>query len=79
MTWQPQFLAQFLGYAAALSDGVAAGILWSIGALTLLTALIGLNTKTRTSRWFALLQTVALLALPALLLIGMVESMMPPG
>lgn len=75
MTWQ----SQFLGYTSALSDGPAAYILWTIGTLTLLTWIVGLRAHVRGNRWYRVLQTVALLALPLLLLVGMAASMMPPA
>jgi hypothetical protein len=71
--------SQFLGYAAALSDGPAAYILWIIGALTLSTWLVGLSAGVRRSRLYWVLQTAALWALPLLLLGGMAASMMPPA
>ncbi|SAL19819.1 hypothetical protein AWB74_00697 [Caballeronia arvi] len=69
----------FLGYASMLADGDAAYLLWIIGALSLFTFVAGLGEEVRTSRWYRVLQSVALLALPALLLLGMVVSMIPPA
>ncbi|CAB3781973.1 hypothetical protein LMG27177_01133 [Paraburkholderia fynbosensis] len=69
--------SQFLGYAAALADGEAAYLLWAIGGLTLLTWAVGLSKKAGVRGWYRVMQAVALLALPVLLIIGMVASMIP--
>lgn len=71
--------SEFLACASTLADGDAAYLLWSIGALALFTFVVGLLRRVRNSRWYRLLQSVALLALPALLLLGMVVSMIPPA
>lgn len=71
--------SELLGYASMLADGDAAYILWFIGALSLVAFLAGLRSEARSSRWYQILQSAALLALPALLLAGMVVSMIPPA
>lgn len=71
--------SNFLGYSAALSDGAAAPLLWTIGAFSLLIWAVGLRSEVWQTRWYKLFQSVALLALPALLLVGMVASMIPPA
>jgi hypothetical protein len=69
----------FLGYAAALSDGEASYLLWIIGATTLIAWAVGLRAGAWNRKWYRIFQGAALLALPALLLVGMVASMMPPA
>lgn len=71
--------SEFLGYAAALADGAAAYLLWGIGTFSLLVWLVGLNRAYREGQWYRFLRAAALLALPVLLLIGMVVSMIPPA
>lgn len=71
--------SQFLGYASALADGDAAYLLWIICAVTSITLVLGLRQKAWESRWYRALHAVALLALPVLLLLGMVVSMIPPA
>jgi hypothetical protein len=68
-----------LGYAAALSDGEAAYLLWIIGALSSIVWALGLRATVRNHRWYPLINGVALLALPVLLLVGMFASMAPPA
>lgn len=69
----------FLGYAAALSDGEASYLLWIIGAITFAAWAVGLRGGAWNRKWYRILHGVALLALPALLLVGMVVSMIPPA
>ncbi|KXV03930.1 hypothetical protein CR51_15335 [Caballeronia megalochromosomata] len=71
--------SEFLGYASVLADGDAAYLLWLIGALSLVAFVAGLRKEARSSVWYRMLQAVALLALPVLLLLGMVVSMIPPA
>ena len=71
--------SQFLGYASALADGDAAFLLWTIGAVTSVTFVLGLRQRSREVRWYRALQALALLALPVLLLVGMAVSMIPPA
>lgn len=70
---------EFSGNLAGLADGDAAYIVWSLGTLSLLAWAAGLRHNARGTRWVSLLQTIALLALPVLLLVGMVTSMIPPA
>jgi hypothetical protein len=67
----------FFGYAAALADGEASYLLWIVGAFALLTWLVGLNKRLRNKAWYRAMQAAALLALPALLIVGMAASMTP--
>jgi len=69
----------FLGYAAALSDGEASYLLWIISAFTLVAWAVGLRAGVRNQKWYRIFHGVALLALPALLFVGMVVSMIPPA
>lgn len=69
----------FLGYAAALSDGAASYLLWIIGAITFVAWAVGLRARVWNRKWYRVVQGVALLALPALLLVGMIASMIPPA
>lgn len=69
----------FLGYAAALSDGDGSFLLWIIGAATLLAWAVGLRTEARGRKWYRIYVGAALLALPALLLLGTITSMIPPA
>ncbi|MCG5074087.1 hypothetical protein [Paraburkholderia tagetis] len=69
----------FLGAASALADGDAAYLLWIIGFFSIVVFLVTLRTGASIPRWLRVLQSVALLALPALLLLGMVVSMFPPA
>lgn len=71
--------SKFLGYAAALADGESAYLLWIIGIFSLLVWAISFRNKVWETRWYRLLRSAALLALPVLLLIGMVVSMIPPA
>lgn len=66
-----------LGHTAALSDGEASYLLWIIGVLSVVVWVLGFRPSVRNHRWYALINGAAFLALPALLLIGMVVSMMP--
>jgi hypothetical protein len=72
-------VSELLGHTAALADGDAAYLLWSLGLLSLIAFVAGLVGPARHSRWLRLLQSVALLGLPALLMVGMAVSMMPPA
>jgi len=69
----------FLGSASALADGEAAYLLWIIGVFSVVAFLVGLRKDAGSTRWVRTLQSVGLLALPALLLLGMVVSMIPPA
>ncbi|NIF53019.1 hypothetical protein [Burkholderia sp. Ax-1724] len=69
----------FLGSASALADGEAAYLLWIIGVFSIVAFLAGLRKGAGRARWVRTLQSVGLLALPALLLLGMVVSMIPPA
>jgi len=69
--------SRFLGYASALSDGDASYLLWIIGLLNFMTWAMGLSVGLRESKWYRWLNIAALLALPCLLLVGMVVSMIP--
>lgn len=69
----------FLGSASGLADGDAAYLLWIIGVLSLVVFLVGLRKGAPSTWWFRVLQSVGLLALPALLLVGMIVSMISPA
>jgi len=69
----------FLLFAWFLSQSDVAFPTQSIGIFSLIVFLIGLRSKTRNSGWFRRFQSVALLAMPVLLLIGMIASMIPPA
>lgn len=67
------------GYAAALADGEASYLLWMIGALNFLAWVISLRPGAQDCGGYRLFRSVALLALPVLLLVGMVVSMLVPA
>lgn len=69
----------FLGYAAALSDGEASYLLWIVGAITLVAWAVGLRAGAWSKKWYRIFHGMALLALPALLLVGTIVSMMSPA